>query len=129
MLAIECQDDRIDKRLATGYLDQRCDSLDDALALIDRSVHDKKPISVGLKGNAAELLPELLKRGVRPDALTDQTSAHDPANGYLPEGWSVAEWQGASARRSRRCRARRECIDGKTCQRDARVSSRRGANV
>ncbi len=93
MLAIECQGDRIDKRLATGYLDQRTDSLDEALALIDRSANDKKPVSVGLKGNAAELLPELLKRGVRPDALTDQTSAHDPANGYLPEGWSVAEWK------------------------------------
>ena len=78
--------------MATGYLDQRTDSLDEALAVIERSVRDRKPVSVGLKGNAAELLPELLKRGVRPDALTDQTSAHDPANGYLPEGWSVAEW-------------------------------------
>ena len=92
MLAIECQSDRIDKRLATGYLDRRAETLDEALALIDKSVEDKTPVSVGLLGNAAELVPELLERGVKPDALTDQTSAHDPANGYLPIGWTVAEW-------------------------------------
>jgi urocanate hydratase len=92
MLAIECQSDRIDKRLATGYLDARSDSLDEALALIEKSVADREPLSVGLLGNAAEVLPELVARGVRPDAVTDQTSAHDPANGYLPIGWSVADW-------------------------------------
>jgi len=92
MLAVECQTDRIDKRLQTGYLDTRAGTLDDALALIDQSVADGKPISVGLLGNAAEVLPELLRRGVRPDAVTDQTSAHDPANGYLPIGWSVEQW-------------------------------------
>ena len=92
MLAIECQADRIDKRLETGYLDKRADTLDEALAMIDKSVHDKKPLSVGLLGNAVDILPELLRRGVRPDALTDQTSAHDPANGYLPGGWTVEEW-------------------------------------
>ena len=92
MLAIECQTDRIDKRLETGYLDTRVESLDDALALIDKSVVDRQAISVGLLGNAAEILPELLKRGVRPDAVTDQTSAHDPANGYLPIGWTVEQW-------------------------------------
>ncbi|MGH8222706.1 MAG: urocanate hydratase, partial [Woeseiaceae bacterium] len=92
MLAVECQAGRIDKRLETGYLDRRCDDLDEALALIARSVDERKPLSVGLLGNAAEVLPELLKRGIRPDALTDQTSAHDPANGYLPAGWSVAKW-------------------------------------
>jgi urocanate hydratase len=92
MLAIECQADRIDKRLATGYLDTKTDDLDDALALIDKSVSDRKPLSVGLLGNAAEILPELVKRGIRPDAVTDQTSAHDPANGYLPIGWTVEEW-------------------------------------
>ena len=92
MLAIECQTDRIDKRLETGYLDTRVESLDDALALIDKSVADRQAISVGLLGNAAEILPELLKRGVRPDAVTDQTSAHDPANGYLPIGWTVEQW-------------------------------------
>ncbi len=92
LLAVECQADRIDKRLATGYLDQRCDSLDDALAVIERSVAERRPVSVGLLGNAADVLPELVARGIRPDAVTDQTSAHDPANGYLPRGWSVAEW-------------------------------------
>ena len=92
MLAIECQSDRIDKRLETGYLDTRAETLDEALALIEKSVADRKPLSVGLLGNAAEILPELVERGVRPDAVTDQTSAHDPANGYLPVGWTVEEW-------------------------------------
>jgi urocanate hydratase len=93
MLAIECQSDRIDKRLETGYLDTRAETLDQALALIDKSVQERKAISVGLLGNAAEILPELIKRGIRPDAVTDQTSAHDPANGYLPIGWTVEHWQ------------------------------------
>ena len=92
MLAIECQADRIEKRLETGYLDTKTDDLDEALAMIEKSVADRKPLSVGLLGNAAEILPELVKRGVRPDAVTDQTSAHDPANGYLPIGWTVEEW-------------------------------------
>ena len=92
MLAIECQSDRIEKRLQTGYLDTRAETLDDALQIIDRSVAKKKPVSVGLLGNAAELLPDIVARGVRPDAVTDQTSAHDPANGYLPIGWSVERW-------------------------------------
>jgi len=93
MLAIECQSDRIDKRLETGYLDVRVESVDEALAVIEKSVSDKEPLSVGLLGNAAEILPELIKRGVRPDAVTDQTSAHDPANGYLPIGWTVEQWE------------------------------------
>jgi len=92
MLAIECQSDRIDKRLETGYLDCRAETLDEALALIDKSVAEKNAVSVGLLGNVADILPELLQRGVKPDALTDQTSAHDPANGYLPSGWTVEEW-------------------------------------
>ncbi len=92
MLAIECQSDRIDKRLETGYLDCRAETLDEALALIDKSVAEKNAVSVGLLGNVADILPELVQRGVKPDALTDQTSAHDPANGYLPIGWSVEEW-------------------------------------
>ena len=93
MLAIECQSSRIDKRLETGYLDTRADSLDEALALINKSVDERTPVSIGLLGNAAELLPEMVRRGVRPDAVTDQTSAHDPANGYLPIGWSVEQWE------------------------------------
>jgi len=92
MLAVECQQDRIDKRLATGYLDTRCDSLDEALELIAKTTAEREPLSVGLLGNAAEVLPELVRRGVRPDAVTDQTSAHDPANGYLPIGWTVEHW-------------------------------------
>ena len=93
LLAIECQADRIEKRLQTGYLDTRAESVDEALAVIQASVEARSPLTVGLLGNAAEVLPQLLARGVRPDALTDQTSAHDPANGYLPIGWSVEEWQ------------------------------------
>jgi urocanate hydratase len=92
MLAIECQADRIDKRIQTGYLDVRTDSLDEALALIRGAVDSRRALSVGLLGNAAEILPQLLERGIRPDAVTDQTSAHDPANGYLPIGWSVEKW-------------------------------------
>ena len=97
LLAIECQTDRIEKRIASGYLDTRADTVDEALSLIEESVRARTPRSVGLLGNAAEILPELLARGVRPDALTDQTSAHDPANGYLPAGWSVEEWHARRA--------------------------------
>jgi urocanate hydratase len=96
MLAIECRADRIQKRLDTRYLDVRADTLDQALEIIDRSVRDRRPVSVGLLGNAAEVLPELLRRGVRPDAVTDQTSAHDPIHGYLPEGWTVERWEHAN---------------------------------
>ncbi|MFO0203545.1 MAG: urocanate hydratase, partial [Alphaproteobacteria bacterium] len=92
-LAIECQPSRIDMRLRTGYLDAVAADIDDALAKIEQSCKDRRPISVGLLGNAAEVLPELLRRGVKPDLLTDQTSAHDPINGYLPKGWTLAEWE------------------------------------
>lgn len=92
MLAIECQADRMEMRLRTGYLDARADDLDDALALIDRAVTDRQAVSVGVLGNAADILPELVTRGIKPNAVTDQTSAHDPANGYLPAGWTVEEW-------------------------------------
>ena len=91
-LAIECQPSRIEMRLRTGYLDQKADSLDQALEIIDRAGKARTPVSVGLLGNAAELLPQLFARGVRPDLLTDQTSAHDPVNGYLPAGWSLERW-------------------------------------
>ncbi len=92
MLAIECRRDRIQKRLDTRYVDVGVETLDEALELIARAGRDKQAVSVGLLGNAAEILPELLRRGVRPDAVTDQTSAHDPINGYLPEGWTVEQW-------------------------------------
>jgi len=89
-IAIEVQESRIEKRLETRYLDRRASSIDEALEILRTA---EEPTSVGLLGNAAEILPEMLKRGIRPDALTDQTSAHDPANGYCPAGWSVAKWQ------------------------------------
>ena len=97
-LAIECQASRIEMRLRTRYLDRRADSLDEALAMIEAARKDCRPVSVGLLGNAAELFPELVRRGVRPDCVTDQTSAHDPLNGYLPAGWSVGEWEDRRAR-------------------------------
>jgi urocanate hydratase len=97
-LAIECQPSRIEMRLRTGYLDKSTDSADEALAWIAEANAAKTPISVGLLGNAAELLPELYKRGVRPDLLTDQTSAHDPINGYLPAGWTLDQWADAKER-------------------------------
>lgn len=93
MIAVECDATRIRKRLETGYLDQSADSLDEAMGLLRRSLDEGVPRSIGLLGNAAEVLPEMLRRGIRPDAVTDQTSAHDPVNGYLPTGWTVAEWQ------------------------------------
>jgi len=92
MLAIECRPERIAKRLQTKYLDVEAASLEEALELLERARVSGKPLSVGLLGNACEVLPELLRRGVRPDAVTDQTSAHDPVNGYLPEGWSLEQW-------------------------------------
>ena len=91
-LAVECQPSRIEMRLKTGYLDRQSHSLDEALEVIARSCRDKTPISVGLLGNAADVYPELVRRGARPDAVTDQTSAHDPVNGYLPQGWTLQQW-------------------------------------
>jgi urocanate hydratase len=92
MLAVECRPERIQKRLDTRYLDVSTPSLDEALEIIARAGRERRAVSVGLLGNAAEVLPELLRRGVRPDAVTDQTSAHDPVNGYLPEGWTLEQW-------------------------------------
>jgi urocanate hydratase len=92
-LAVECQASRIEMRLASKYLDLQAKDLAEALTIIERSTREKKPVSVGVLGNAAEVFPELLRRGVRPDVVTDQTSAHDPINGYLPKGWTIGEWQ------------------------------------
>jgi urocanate hydratase len=97
MLAIECQPSRIEMRLRTKYLDAQAASLDEALAMIERSCRELQPLSVGLLGNAAEIVPELVRRGVRPDVVTDQTSAHDPVNGYLPKGWTLAQWESRRA--------------------------------
>jgi len=98
MLAVEAQDSRIEKRLETGYLDARAETLEDALAMIAHAHAEGRAISIGLLGNAAEIFPEILARGIRPDVVTDQTSAHDPTNGYVPAGWSVAEWEDARQR-------------------------------
>ncbi len=89
MLAVECDPERIQKRLETGYLDEMATDLDQALARIERARSGGAPVSVGLLGNAAEVFPELVRRGARPDLVTDQTSAHDPLNGYLPAGWTL----------------------------------------
>jgi urocanate hydratase len=93
MLAVECQPSRIEMRLRTGYLDRQAGDLDEALAMIDAACARGEAVSVGLLGNAAEVLPELVRRGVKPDLVTDQTSAHDPVNGYLPAGWSLEDWE------------------------------------
>jgi urocanate hydratase len=90
MLAVECDPESIQKRIKTGYLDQHTENLDEALTWIKDACAQGKAISVGLLGNAAEILPELVRRGIKPDMVTDQTSAHDPLNGYLPAGWTLA---------------------------------------
>ena len=116
-LNIECQQSRIAMRLKTRYVDEQASDLDDALARIARYTAAKQARSVALLGNAAELLPELVKRaragGLRPDIVTDQTSAHDLVNGYLPAGWSLAQWQAARADDTRHAElreaARRSC--------------------
>jgi len=110
MLAVECDETRIDFRLRTGYLDRKATSLDEALRLVESACSRRESISVGLLGNAADVYPELVARNVVPDAVTDQTSAHDPRNGYLPRGWTME--QAAEARR----------LDPKRVERDARAS-------
>ena len=98
-LNIECQQSSIDFRLRSRYLDEQASDIDDALARIKKYTADKKAVSIGLLGNAADILPEIVKRaragGIKPDLVTDQTSAHDLVNGYLPSGWSVAQWKAA----------------------------------
>jgi len=112
-LAVECNPESIDFRLRTRYLDEKAESVDEALAMLERWTAAGEAKSVGLLGNAAEIFPELVKRGVRPDIVTDQTSAHDPVNGYLPEGWTMGEW-----------RAKRES-DPKAVEKAARASMRK----
>ncbi len=92
-LAVECDSNRIDFRLRTKYLDKRAETLDEALDILERAKNDNQVVSVGLLGNAAEVLPDLVKRRIRPDLVTDQTSAHDLVHGYLPLGWTVEEWR------------------------------------
>ena len=112
-LAVECDETRADFRIRTRYCDEKTHSLDEALAMIDRWTKAGEVKSVALIGNAADIFPELYKRGIRPDIVTDQTSAHDPVHGYLPQGWTVAEW-----------RARQES-DPKGVEKAARASMRK----
>jgi len=103
MIAIECKATSIESRLNTGYLDTQATTLDEALNIIEKSHVDGKPISVGLLGNTADFFPEIVEKSkidprYKPDAVTDQTSAHDPINGYLPQGWTIAEWDDKRAR-------------------------------
>lgn len=118
-LTVECQQSRIDFRLKTRYLDEQAASIDDALARMQRYAAEGRAVSVGLLGNAAEILPELARRaaagGVRPDLVTDQTSAHDLVNGYLPVGWSVAQWREAQADHTRHA-ALRDAAAGSAAQ-------------
>ncbi len=111
-LAVECNPASIDFRLRTRYLDAKAESLDEALATIELWTKNGEAKSVGLLGNAAEILPELVRRGVRPDMVTDQTSAHDPLHGYLPKGWTLTEWRD------------KQQTDPKTVERAARASMR-----
>jgi len=112
-LAVECNPESIDFRLRTRYVDEKAETLDEALEMIARWTAAGEAKSVGLLGNAAEIFPELVRRGVKPDIVTDQTSAHDPVNGYLPEGWTMGEW-----------RAKRES-DPKAVEKAARASMRK----
>jgi urocanate hydratase len=93
MIAVECDESRIDMRVRTRYLDRKATSLDEALRMLEDAKRDGRAVSIGLLGNAGEIFPEIVERGVLPDGVTDQTSAHDPLNGYLPIGWSLDEWK------------------------------------
>ena len=98
MLAVECRPSRIERRMETGYLDKKTDDLDAALEMIERAAAKGEAVSVGLLGNTAEVLPELVARGIKPDLVTDQTAAHDPLHGYLPAGWTLDRWERAQER-------------------------------
>ena len=93
MIAVECDETRIDFRLKTRYVDRKATTLDEALAIIEDAKQSGKAVSVGLLGNAADVFTELVNRGITPDVVTDQTSAHDPVHGYLPQGWTVEQWR------------------------------------
>lgn len=94
-IAVECQPSRIEMRLKTGYLDAQANSIEEAMTIVGEAHKAGNAVSVGLLGNAAEIYPEMFRRGIRPDAVTDQTSAHDPRNGYLPLGWTLHQWERA----------------------------------
>ncbi len=114
-LNIECQQSRIDFRLRSRYVDEQANDLDDALARIARYCAEGKAISIALLGNAAEILPELVKRGVRPDMVTDQTSAHDPLNGYLPIGWTWEQYRDRAQTDPQAVVKAAKQVDGRAC--------------
>ncbi len=93
MIAVECDESRIDFRLKTGYLDKKARTLDDAMTLLNDALEKGDTVSIGLLGNAADIFPEIYRKGIQPNLVTDQTSAHDPINGYLPKGWTLQEWR------------------------------------
>ncbi|MCX7553869.1 urocanate hydratase [Marinicella sp. S1101] len=93
MIAVECDETRIDFRMKTGYVDKKAQSIDEAMKLLNEALESGQAISIGLLGNAADVFAQMYKNGVRPDLVTDQTSAHDPVNGYLPQGWNVSQWR------------------------------------
>ena len=120
-IAIECQESRIEKRLETRYLDKR--ATEHRRGARHAARQSPAPISVGLLGNAAEILPEMVKRGIKPDAVTDQTSAHDPVNGYLPIGWTRRAMARGARARSQGGRESGARVDGGPCRGDARLSA------
>lgn len=93
MIAVECDETRIDFRLKTRYVDKKAYTVDEAMQMLNEALKKGQTISIGLLGNAADIFPELYKKGIKPDLVTDQTSAHDPVNGYLPQGWTVEQWR------------------------------------
>ena len=97
-LAVECRPSSIEFRLRTGYVDVEAQNLDEAMTILETAKAERRAVSVALLGNAAEVFPEIFRRGIRPDCVTDQTSAHDPLNGYLPAGWTLDEWEARRAR-------------------------------
>ena len=96
MIAVECDETRIDFRLKTGYVDKKAGSIDEAMELLHKAIEQDQVISIGLLGNAADVFAQMYQSGIRPDIVTDQTSAHDPINGYLPQGWTVEQWRKAA---------------------------------
>ena len=93
MIAVECDETRIDFRLKSRYLDKKAANLDEALLILEEAKSAGKAVSIGLLGNAVDIYQEILARGIKPDVVTDQTSAHDPLHGYLPQGWNIAKWK------------------------------------
>ena len=92
-IAVECNPDSIDFRIRTKYVDERAESIDEAMSILNKAHSESRAVSVGLLGNATDFFPEMFKLGITPDMVTDQISTHDPVNGYFPQGWSLAEWR------------------------------------